>query len=70
MLDVIEMFERAVTRSSSESPDLLSAFRRAARRGEETERETRETEQRVHGEELRPSFPPENDGPQKPRDRG
>lgn len=58
------------SRSPSELPDLLSAFRRATRRGDETERETRDTEQRVHGEELRPSIPPDNDGPQKPRDRG
>ncbi len=70
VLDVIEMFERAVFRSPSEPPDLLSAFRRAARRGEEAERETRETEQHVHVEELRPSVPPDHDGPQKPRDRG
>jgi hypothetical protein len=70
VLDVIDMFERAVTRSPSEHPNLLSAFRRAARRGEETERETRDTEQRVHGEELRPLVPPDHDGPQKPRDRG
>lgn len=70
VLDLIDAFDRAVTRSPGEPPDLLSAFKRAAKRGEEAERETRDTEQRVHGEELRPSVPPDHDGPQKPRDRG
>ena len=70
VLDLIDAFERAVTRSPSEAPDLLSAFRRAASRGEVVERETRDTEPHAHGEELHPSISPDNDGPHKPRDRG
>lgn len=67
--DVIETFERAVTRSPSEPPDLLSAFRHAARQGERGERETRDTDLDTQREEARHPTSPDNDAPQKPRDR-
>jgi hypothetical protein len=60
LLDVIDTFERAVTRSPGELPDLLSAFWRASTLGKGMARESRDTE---------PQVPPDHDGPHKSRDR-
>lgn len=68
--DVIDTFERAATRSPNEPPDLLSAFWRAAKQGQETARESRNTEPRAQVEDRHPSVSPDNDNPRKPRDRG
>lgn len=63
VLDVIDMFERAVSRSPSEPPDLLAAFKRAAKPDAEGERESGAATL----ERARPPDLPSPDAPERDR---
>ncbi len=63
VLDVIDMFERAVIRSPSEPPDLLAAFKRAAKPDVEGDRESGAATL----DRARPPESPSPDGPERDR---